>query len=52
MDDDIEEILQTSLELTEMNDNFYEKYTTFSKNIYSEQGPSHFAKSILGSPSL
>jgi hypothetical protein len=27
MDDDMEEILQTSFELTEMNDNFYEKYT-------------------------
>jgi hypothetical protein len=52
MDDDIEEILQTSFELTEMNDNFYEKYTTFAKNIYSKQDPSHFAKSILRFPSL
>jgi hypothetical protein len=52
MDDDIEEILQTSFKLTEMNDNFYEKYTTFAKNIYSKQDPSHFAKLILGFPSL
>ncbi len=52
MDDDIEEILQTSFEFSEMNDDFYEKYTTFAKNIYSKQDPSHFAKSILGFPSL
>jgi hypothetical protein len=52
MDDDVEEILQTSFELTEMNDNFYEKYATFAKNIYSKQDPSHFSKSILGFPSL
>jgi hypothetical protein len=52
MDDDIEEILQTSFGLTEMNDNFYEKYTIFVKNIYSKQDPSHFAKSCVGFPSL
>ena len=52
MDDDIEEILQTSFEFSEMNDDFYGKYTTFAKKIYSKQDPSHFAKSILGFPSL
>ena len=33
MDDDIEEILQTSFEFSEMNDDFYGKYTTFAKKI-------------------
>jgi hypothetical protein len=35
-----------------MNDNFYEEYITFAKNIYLKQDPSHFAKSILGFLSL
>ena len=52
MDDDIEDILTTSFEISEMNDTFYGKYTTFAKNIYSDKDPSHFAKTNLGFPSL
>ena len=52
VDDDIEEIVKTSFHVSEMNDDFYEKYTSVAKTLYLEKDPSHFAKSVLGFPSL
>ena len=52
LDDDIEEIVKASFHDSEMNDDFYEKYTSVAKTFYLEKDPSHFAKSVLGFPSL
>ena len=52
LDDDIEEIVKTSFHVSEMNDDFYEKYTSVAKTFYLEKDPSHFAKSVLGFPSF
>ena len=52
LDDAIDEIIKTSFDLEELNDEFYEKYTAFARTIYSEKEPSDYAQSILGFPSL
>jgi len=52
LDDDIEEIVRASLDVTAVEDDFYEKFTEVAKTIYSEKEPSDFAKIELGFPSL
>ena len=52
MDDDIEEIVTSSFDKDELDEEFYRKFTVFAKSIYSDKEPSEFAKSELGFPSL
>ena len=52
LDDDIEEILKASLDITDLEEDFYEKFTAVAKTIYLEKEPSAFAKNELGFPSL
>jgi hypothetical protein len=52
LDDDIEEIVRASLDVTAIDDDFYEKFTAVAKTIYLEKEPSDFAKNELGFPSL
>jgi hypothetical protein len=51
LDDDIEEIVKCSIDISEQEDTFYEDYTEVAKMIYSEKEPSAFAKDTLGFPS-
>ena len=52
LDSDIEEILKSSFDITELEEEFFEKYPVASKMIYSENEPSAYAKEHLGFPSL
>ena len=52
LDDDIEEIVKASCEITELEETFFENYKTFALNIYRYKEPSNFAKDQLGFPSL
>jgi hypothetical protein len=49
---DIEESLKALLDIEELNDEFYYKYTEFAETICHKKEPSDYAKSILGFPSL
>jgi hypothetical protein len=52
LDADIEEIVRSSIDITEVEEDFYTKYPTFAKTIYFEKEPSVFAKVELGFPSI
>ena len=52
LDADIEEIVKASIDITEVEEDFYEKFTAFAETIYLQKEPSAFAKEILGFPSL
>jgi hypothetical protein len=52
LDADIEEIVRSSIDITEMEEDFYDNYTSFAKTIYFKKEPSDFAKGELGFPSL
>ena len=52
LDDDIEEILKVSFEITELEQDFYDTYPVPASMIYSENEPSMYAKEHLGFPSL
>jgi hypothetical protein len=52
LDDDIEEIFRASLDVTAIDDDFYEKFTAVARTIYLHKEPSAFAKNELGFPSL
>jgi hypothetical protein len=52
LDTDIEEILKSSFEITELEQEFYEKYPVSANMIYSNNEPSMYAKEHLGFPSL
>jgi len=52
LDDDIQEIIKATFDFEELNDSFYEKFTSLAKTIYMEKEPSDYAKTILGFPSL
>ena len=52
LDEDIEQIVTSSFDKDELDEEFYEKFTVFAKSIYSDREPSEFAKSELGFPSL
>jgi hypothetical protein len=51
LDADIEEIVRSSIDITEMEEDFYHNYTSFAKTISFEKKPSDFAKGELGFPS-
>lgn len=51
LDDDIEEILKVSFEMTELEEEFYVNYPVPASMIYSENEPSLYAKEHLGFPS-
>ena len=52
LDDDIEEILKVSFEMTELEEEFYVNYPVPASMIYSENEPSLYAKEHLGFPSI
>jgi len=52
LDSDIEEIIKSSFDITELEQEFYENYTVAAGMIYSENEPSAYAKEHLGFPSL
>jgi hypothetical protein len=52
LDDDIEEIVRASLDVTEIEEDFYENFPDVARTLYLEKEPSGFAKNELGFPSL
>ena len=50
LDADIEEIVRSSIDITEVDEDFYDNYIAFPKTIYFEKEPSVFAKEELGFP--
>ena len=52
LDKDIEEIVRATVDVTEIEEDFFDKYTAVARTIYSEKEPSDFAKNELGFPSL
>jgi hypothetical protein len=48
----IKEIVKASFNITELEEEFYSKYTTLANIIYLEKEPSVFAKNELGFPLL
>ena len=44
LDADIQEIVRSSIDITEVEEDFYLNYTLFAKIIYFEKEPSDFAK--------
>ena len=51
LDADIEEILKVSFDITELEEDFHDKYALAASMIYSENEPSVYAKEHLGFPS-
>ena len=51
LDNDIEEIIKVTFEITELEQEFYRKYPICANMIYSENEPSLYAKEHLGFPS-
>ena len=51
LDNDIEEIIKVSFEITELEQEFYRKYPICANMIYTENEPSLYAKEHLGFPS-
>ena len=52
LDNDIEEIIKQTFDITELEEEFYDKFTTVANSIYLEKEPSDYAKEYLGFSSL
>ena len=52
LDNNIEEIIKQTFDITELEEEFYDKYTKVTNSIYLEKEPSDYAKKNLGFSSL
>jgi hypothetical protein len=48
LDNNIEEIIKQTFDITELKEEFYDKFTTVANSIYLEKEPSDYAKEHLG----